>query len=348
MANNFFSKFPLIDYNIDGQGSFLSLTNFTKNVDVNDFFANHSAYYTFYDIVDGERPDTVSYNLYGNSDYHWTFFILNNELRNGLGSSWPLSSNQLDRMFEQQYDAYSAITLLPASDSNTGIDVSGLMQLTYLDAAYLPYLRLTTETGTEWAKLLKYDNNLLQAVVYDIERSDGSGTPSTLTPYLSSLYFKFVWVNPFDEVEEADEFASNELLKLKFVNSQIEVYAEFDSAAIVDASSLSELPSQAAIKAAIRVINENYVFSKRFLPAPSVYIWASYRNAAAEYYDEVDGVANSLSSFDVISNDAIITPKYISNHEKELLINAKKEKIRVLRPDRLVEFVNAYFTLLNG
>ena len=79
MAQNFFSRFPKIAYDIVGDGSFLSLTNIVNNVNINSLYTNESTYYTFYEIIDGERPDTVSYKLYGNPSYHWTFFIINND-----------------------------------------------------------------------------------------------------------------------------------------------------------------------------------------------------------------------------------------------------------------------------
>ena len=128
MANNFFSRFPTVQYNMDGGGSFSTLVDISKNVDVNDVFANSSAYYTYYDIRDGERPDTASYNLYGNSDYHWTFFILNNELRGGLSHAWPLSNNQLDRMMEREYDPYSVISFSPENGVSINAIAAGLIR----------------------------------------------------------------------------------------------------------------------------------------------------------------------------------------------------------------------------
>lgn len=348
MANNFFSRFPTVDYDMDGQGSLLTLTDFTANVDVNDFFANHSAYYTYYDILDGERPDTISYKLYENPNYYWTFFILNNDLRGGLSSAWPLSSNQFESMMTREYDDYSVISFLPQNGSDiNGIDISGLFPLTYLDEAYLPYLRLTNESKSEWATILKYDSALLQIVISNIEKSDGTGLPNSITPYLSNSHYKLVWANPFEE--DTDEYTENEVLKKEYVDKMISVYSEIDESAIIDESTLDSLPTQAEIDAAIIAFNNAYVFGKQFTPAPSVYRWASYRNAAAEYYTEdSEGNVYSASAFDVLSDPNVITPKYISNFEKEDALNSKKEKIRVIRKDRIVDFINTYFTTLNS
>jgi len=55
-----------------------------------------------------------------------------------------------------------------------------------------------------------------------------------------------------------------------------------------------------------------------------------------------------MSAFDIVSDETIVEPKYISFYEKEYEINARKEKIRVIRKDKINDFVNAYFNTLNA
>jgi hypothetical protein len=297
--------------------------------------------------MDGERPDTVSYHLYGTTNFYWTFFILNNELRAGLNSAWPLSSQQLEKMLEREYDAYTAITFLPIGGAVNGISSNGIINLVYLWEAYLPYLRLTNTGGTEWAKILKYDNQLLQVVVYDVEKSDGSGPVASIDTFKNSTSYKIAWANPYDEITEADAWLECDLLRLEFIEKMVAVYAEFDSYA-TDESSLPDDLSQEELISYIQSRDNTYVFNKTYLPANTNYRWASYRNAASEYYKEVDGIKYSMSAFDVVSDETIIEPKYISFYEKEYEINARKEKIRVIRKDKINDFVNAYFNTLNA
>lgn len=348
MANNFFSKFPTVDYNMDGRGSLLTLTNIVRNVDVNDLYANNSTYYTYHTIQDGERPDIVSYRIYGNPNYYWTFFILNNELRSGLNFAWPLSSNQLERMLESEYDPYSAITFLPVKGAINGLANSGVIHLTYFWEAYLPYLRIVSSNKTEWARILRYDNDRMQLLVHTIERVDGSGPPITIDNFLSSNYFMLNWSNPFNEVDDATNWAECERLKVEFIDRMVEIYYEFDSTAKPDVSLYDELGSQAAIDAAIMDYKSDYVFNKQYWPAPRAFIWESYRNAASEYYVETEMGNTSVSVYDTLMNDNVIIPKYISYYEKESILNSRKVKIRVIRPDRIADFVNSYFSVLNG
>lgn len=357
MANNFFSRFPQVEYNMDGRGSFLELTNFVKNVDVDELRSNDSTYYTYHDIQDGERPDTVSYRLYGNPNYYWTFFIINNDLRSGLNSAWPMSLNQLERMMAAEYDPFSVITFMPLSGAINGIANSGLAQLIHLWEAYLPYLRITDESKSTHAKILKYDNSLLQLVVYDIENSDGSGAPNTIDPFLNSDHYLLSWVNPYDpnslDLSEVTAWEKCDSDRLQFITNTISVYADFDSSAVIDPSYYSDLNTQGEIDAAVAKYYSDYVFGKQYFPAKKYsparnFAWNFYRDAPSEYYVETEFGNRSVSAYDVITDPNIIAPKYITFFEKEFVNNSRKEKIRVIRPDRITDFVNTYFRVLNG
>jgi hypothetical protein len=358
MATNFFAKFPTIDYNMDGRGSLLELTNIVKNVDVNDVYANNATYYTYHEIQDGERPDTVSYRLYDNPNYYWTFFIINNDLRAGINNAWPISSNQLERMMVDEYDPHSAITFKPQNTTDiNGLNKSGLVQLIHLWEDYIPYLRLVSQNKAIHAKILKYDNALLQLVVNTIENVDGSGVPPTNKTFLESSYFTLSWVNPFDEITEADSWNACDAARVDFIDKTIAVYAEFDESAIIDPSRFSTAGSQAEINAAIAKEESDYAFGKQYVPMQQYdfvekkmrnMAWDSYRKAPAEYYEDTDQGPVTVSAYDVITNPDIVTPKYISYHAKESIINERKTKIRVIRRDRIADFISEYFKILNG
>jgi hypothetical protein len=369
MATNFFSRFPKIDYNMDGQGSFLTLTNIVKNVDVNDFYSNGSTYYTYYTIEDGERPDTVSYKLYGTPNYYWTLFILNNDLRDGLNGAWPLSNQQMERMLEREYEPYSVITFLPSDDVlRNGTGQSGLMNLVYLWDAYLPYLRLVNSSSTERAKILKYSGLLLQLIVHSIENMDGSPASSRDSFIKLSPTYTLSWVNPFDseslDADEVARWAECDRLRLEFIDRTIEVYKEFDefadAYAILGRNDGLEGLTTEQIATAVSDYNRNYVFTKKYVPTKtgvrsssgvisgSMYRWSSYRDAASEYYETVDEENRTMSAYDIVLNSNVIEANYISFFEKEEAINARKTQIRAIRPDKIVDFVNAYFNTLNA
>ena len=50
-------------------------------VDILDQLKVDQAFYEDYTILSGDRPDIVSNKLYNSPDYYWTFYMLNDHLR---------------------------------------------------------------------------------------------------------------------------------------------------------------------------------------------------------------------------------------------------------------------------
>ena len=110
----FFSQFPLTDYKINGSNTNTSLIDIYRHVDVNETLIDDITGYRYYDIKDGERPDVVSHKLYGNPEYHWTFFVANEKL-NSL-DDWPRSYNEQISYIDKKYDEYSVLEFIPTQD----------------------------------------------------------------------------------------------------------------------------------------------------------------------------------------------------------------------------------------
>ena len=110
----FFSQFPLTDYKINGSNINTSLIDIYRHVDVNETLIDDITGYRYYDIKDGERPDVVSHKLYGNPEYHWTFFVANEKL-NSL-DDWPRSYNEQISYIDKKYDEYSVLEFIPTQE----------------------------------------------------------------------------------------------------------------------------------------------------------------------------------------------------------------------------------------
>ena len=76
-----FANYPLVDYRFGDEVATSVFQNITTYVDLIDQVADDAALYEYYFIPDGMRPDVLSYELYGTIDYYWTFFLLNDNLR---------------------------------------------------------------------------------------------------------------------------------------------------------------------------------------------------------------------------------------------------------------------------
>lgn len=90
--SSFFNKFDKIPYSSSHIPA-TNIPNIYKHVIANSDLLDDITLYKFYRISQGERPDQLSQKLYGTSDFHWVFFIINTHLKQGLGN-WPL--NQVD------------------------------------------------------------------------------------------------------------------------------------------------------------------------------------------------------------------------------------------------------------
>jgi len=76
MSNQLFKNFPEIQYTLS-TGKIVTIKDFFRKSTIEQESVNSVISYTFYEIQDGERPDVVADRLYGDSDLHWTFFLVN-------------------------------------------------------------------------------------------------------------------------------------------------------------------------------------------------------------------------------------------------------------------------------
>lgn len=99
--SNFFRFFPVIDYNFGSNGTTTDrFENISIYANVVDQVINNVAMYTEYYILPEDRPDTVSQKLYKTPSYHWTFYLMNQDIRS---SGWPLSPRQLYNQIVELY-----------------------------------------------------------------------------------------------------------------------------------------------------------------------------------------------------------------------------------------------------
>lgn len=87
--SNFFQNFPIVPYKFGDETSITPFQNISANNYIIDQVVDDTTFYTIFTIEDGDRPDVLSYKLYGTVDYYWTFYFLNEDIRE---SGWPMSN----------------------------------------------------------------------------------------------------------------------------------------------------------------------------------------------------------------------------------------------------------------
>ena len=98
--SNFFRFFPVVDYKFGNNGSTDKIENIAIYANIVDQVINNVTTYTEYNILPEDRPDTVSQKLYGTPNFHWTFYLANDDIRS---SGWPLSPRQLFNQIVELY-----------------------------------------------------------------------------------------------------------------------------------------------------------------------------------------------------------------------------------------------------
>ena len=100
MTTKYFKNFEFVGYRFGDNESEVIYKNLTQYVDMIDELKNDTSFYNKYTIPSGERPDSLSYKLYGTTDYYWTFYLMNDDIRL---SGWPIASYDILDIAKEKY-----------------------------------------------------------------------------------------------------------------------------------------------------------------------------------------------------------------------------------------------------
>jgi hypothetical protein len=88
----YFTNHPISLYKFGNEKSQTAIQNLSVYVDIIDQIKDDANFYDYYNIQDGERPDTVSQDIYATVKYYWTLYLLNDDLRE---RGWPLTVQEI-------------------------------------------------------------------------------------------------------------------------------------------------------------------------------------------------------------------------------------------------------------
>lgn len=92
---NILSRLPTVQYN-----GYLSANLLNRVAAVRDHLGKYEVYHS-YVIKEGERPDTIAYDYYDNSEYAWLVMIPNDIY--DIYSDWPLSNDEFKDHLRTKY-----------------------------------------------------------------------------------------------------------------------------------------------------------------------------------------------------------------------------------------------------
>jgi hypothetical protein len=101
-----YTFYPKITYKVDDYDS-LTAIDITSSLKVKDYLKSYRGLlYTPSLVQDGERPDYVSYKLYGSPDYDWIILLANDI--HSLYDDWPKNSVDLESYIIEKYGSLTS------------------------------------------------------------------------------------------------------------------------------------------------------------------------------------------------------------------------------------------------
>ena len=100
---SYFSRFPLMAYDMAGNENYKLLPNILKRVKLRSGIASGMFLFDNYDVADGERPEDIAFKLYGDPELHWVILMTNNITDRYY--QWPLTQPQFQEHMKDKYGA---------------------------------------------------------------------------------------------------------------------------------------------------------------------------------------------------------------------------------------------------
>jgi len=99
MALEYFKNFPEISYKLDS-GKVVFIKDFFRKSKIEQDAVNSIIQYNKYELSDGDRPDILATKLYGNSNLHWLFFLVN-DIENYF--DWHKDNQIFERYIDKKF-----------------------------------------------------------------------------------------------------------------------------------------------------------------------------------------------------------------------------------------------------
>lgn len=199
----YFKYFPKTQYDFLGDGT-KTAVDITKFSRLGSQLLDNVVYYSYYNIQDDERPDHVSQKLYGSTDYYWTFFLLNKDLKN-IYDDWPRSSQRFDDYINNKYPYYACMTnddlaVAPVNLSDTGSSLFFISDETADVVEFIDTNGASVATGLLKSKHPSYGYVVVDVLTGDTSQAvslyqDSTGDSIDLTSVIPQYQAPKYWVN---------------------------------------------------------------------------------------------------------------------------------------------------------
>jgi hypothetical protein len=128
----YFASFPNFVGRFEGTQKIV--TDIFTRVAVGKNYSKETVLLMPYTVKDGERIESLAYDLYGSAEYHWVIILVNNMIN--PRTEWPLSTSDLHKLVAVEYQNIYAVKQYELIKSGIVIDLAALPS--YLPEQYVP------------------------------------------------------------------------------------------------------------------------------------------------------------------------------------------------------------------
>lgn len=97
----FFKDFPIIDYDILGNGNTIEIKNFLRRFDFKEKIKHNASIFIKWVARDEDTPQVMAHKLYGSTHYYWIILMINDMIDPYF--SFPMMDDELYRYTVKKY-----------------------------------------------------------------------------------------------------------------------------------------------------------------------------------------------------------------------------------------------------
>ena len=237
-----FKNYPKVLYRFGNELDPVVTQNLGTYVDIIDQVKDDITIYSDYTILDGDRPDILSYRMYGDIRYYWLFYYVNDKIKE---EGWPLTAQevfeQMGKYYPHQYIRTYANWF--KSDFKVGIRATGKTSGAFgniiLTQPDLGQIIVDVENGREFVKseIVEAGFGFFNPDTIQIQRT---GRQYDAIHHYEDATGRYVDIDPLNEpsgvtpVTFSERFiAENEKRKrIKIIKPDVigQIYSEFNKA----------------------------------------------------------------------------------------------------------------------
>lgn len=146
-----FENFPTIVYEGKESKNIILKAGLIK-----DLIKKYKVFYP-YSVKDGERPDTIAYDYYGDSSYEWLVCLPNNII--DIHSEWVKSYSEFYRYMQEKYTDVNATKNIILHYEYTGLSTDSQLDIDRISwkMSVKTFNTISSEEKSGWSPVYVYD-----------------------------------------------------------------------------------------------------------------------------------------------------------------------------------------------